>query len=265
MKLFYREFGNGPFLIILHGLFGSSDNWVSIAKKLSDTFTVILPDQRNHGNSPHSEIHNYSAMRDDLHELTETLSIDKFYLAGHSMGGKTAVSFALKWPEMLNGLLVADISPFRVEDEDRIEFKQHEKILKAMLALDLSKISSREQAIEALREYDLPEYTIGFILKNLQRNGRNNFTWKINAAALLSNMNNIMKGVDRDSAFSNQVTGFPVIFLKGEKSSYLPEEDYDDIRKMFPAAEFIEIKNAGHWVHSDNPEAVINSFRMIMY
>jgi pimeloyl-ACP methyl ester carboxylesterase len=264
MKLFYREFGSGPYLIILHGLFGSSDNWVSIAKNLADTFTVILPDQRNHGNSPHSDIHTYAAMRDDVHELVRDLSIDRFFLAGHSMGGKAAVAFALKWPEMLNGLIVADISPFKVEDKDRTEFRQHEKILKAMLTLDLSKISSREQAVEALREYDLPEYTIGFVLKNLQRTGRNSFAWKINAAALLSNMDNILKGVDRSSVLSNQVTGFPVIFLKGEKSNYLPEEDYEDIRKMFPAAEFIEIKNAGHWVHSDNPQEVTNSLKMLI-
>lgn len=264
MKLYYREFGSGPYLIILHGLFGSSDNWVSIAKKLSDTYTVILPDQRNHGNSPHSDIHTYDAMRDDLHELTESLSIDKFFLAGHSMGGKTAVSFAMKWPELLNGLLVADISPFRVEDKERTEYNQHKKILEAMMTLDLSKVSSREQAVEALHEYDLPDYTIGFVLKNLHRTGRNSFTWKINAAALLSNMDNILKGVDRSSVFSNQVAGFPVIFLKGEKSGYLPEEDYEDIRKMFPAAEFVEIKNAGHWVHSDNPDQVIQSLRMLI-
>jgi pimeloyl-ACP methyl ester carboxylesterase len=265
MKLFYREFGNGPYLIILHGLFGSSDNWVSIAKKLSDSYTVILPDQRNHGNSPHSDIHTYESMRDDLYELTETLSIDKFFLAGHSMGGKTAVAFALKWPEMLNGLLIADISPFRVEDKDRTEFNVHEKILKAMLTLDLSKISKREEAVEALRQYDLPEYTIGFILKNLQRTGKKSFLWKINPTALLSNMDNILKGVERSSVFSNQVTGFPVIFLKGEKSTYLSQEDFNDIRKMFPAAEFTEIKNAGHWVHSDNPEEVIRNLRKLSY
>src|SRR5512133_2376601 len=112
MKLFCRKYGNGPPLIILHGLFGSSDNWVTIAKNLSDSFTVYLPDQRNHGQSPHSDVHDYDSMRDDLFELVNDLSLKKFFLAGHSMGGKTAISFALKWPEMLNGLLIADISPF---------------------------------------------------------------------------------------------------------------------------------------------------------
>ena len=116
MKLFYRKFGDGPPLIILHGLYGSSDNWVSIAKKLGDSFTVYLPDQRNHGQSPHSDIHDYDSMRDDLFELVTELRLKKFFLAGHSMGGKTAMAFAVKWPEMINGLLIADISPFTNEN-----------------------------------------------------------------------------------------------------------------------------------------------------
>src|SRR5674536_156004 len=112
MKLFYRKYGNGPPLIILHGLYGSSDNWITIAKSLSDSFTVYLPDQRNHGRSPHSPIHDYDSMRDDLFELANDLKLKKFFLAGHSMGGKTAISFAIKWPEMLDGLFIADISTF---------------------------------------------------------------------------------------------------------------------------------------------------------
>ncbi len=115
MKLFYRKYGNGPPLIILHGLFGSSDNWVTIAKSLSEVFTVYLPDQRNHGLSPHSDIHDYESMSQDLSELAKDLSLKKFFLAGHSMGGKTAIAFAMSWPEMLNGLLIADISPFTAD------------------------------------------------------------------------------------------------------------------------------------------------------
>src|SRR5512138_128346 len=104
MELFYRKYGTGPPLFILHGLFGSSDNWVTIARKLSGYFTVYLPDQRNHGQSPHSDIHNYDSMSRDLFELTEKLEINKLFLAGHSMGGKVAVNFALKWPEKINSL-----------------------------------------------------------------------------------------------------------------------------------------------------------------
>lgn len=263
MKLFYRKYGKGPLLFILHGLFGSSDNWVTIAKNLSDTFTVILPDQRNHGRSPHSDIHDYDLMRDDLYELASDLSADKFFLAGHSMGGKTAISFALKWPEMLNGLLVADISPFKGDDPSGSEYYHHLGILEAMMSLDLSSIKTRQDVDEALKKKGLPDNVRSFVLKNLERIHGNAFGWKLNAPALLNNLDKIMKPVSRDMAFSYQVTGFPVIFLKGEKSEYLPQEDYADIRKIFPAAEFVEIKNAGHWIHADNPEEVIKNIRKL--
>lgn len=264
MKLFYRKYGSGPPLFILHGLFGSSDNWMTIAKKLSDTFTVYLPDQRNHGRSPHSEIHDYESMRDDLRELLTELSIDKLFLAGHSMGGKTAISFALRWPEMLNGLLVADISPFRDGVKDNPEYELHSSILNSIQSLDLSKISSRAEAEEHLTRSGLPVSVRGFILKNLQRIGGNKFEWKINASALLSNLDKIMKGIDRKDAFSQQVTGFPVIFLKGSDSGYLPSEDYNDILKIFPAAEFVIIEKAGHWLHADNPEEVERNIRRLI-
>lgn len=264
MKLFYRKYGSGPPLFILHGLFGSSDNWSTIAKKLADTFTVYLPDLRNHGQSPHSDIHNYDSMRDDLYELVSGLSIEKFLLAGHSMGGKVAISFALRWPEMLNGLLVADISPFKDGNADRSEYKYYAGILNTMLSLDLRAISSRSEVETALKKTPLPEYITGFILKNLRRTDGNNFEWKINAPSLLNNLNNIMRGIDRENVFSSQVTGFPVVFLKGKNSDYLPQVDYDDILKIFPAAEFVEIENAGHWVHSDNPDEVEKNIRKML-
>lgn len=264
MKLFYRKYGEGPVLVILHGLFGSSDNWVTIAKNLSDTFTVILPDQRNHGKSPHSDIHDYESMRDDLFELVSDLGVEKFFLAGHSMGGKTAISFALKWPEMLNGLLVADISPFKGDDVARTEYYHHLRILKAMMDLDLKSLKTRQEAESALEKAGLPAYIRGFALKNLERTQGNRFIWKLNAPSLLNNLEKIMKPVSRDDAFSYRVTGFPVIFIKGGKSEYLPEADYSDIKKIFPAAEFFEIKDAGHWVHADNPGEVVMYIRKLL-
>ena len=135
MKLFYRKLGNGPPLFILHGLYGSSDNWITIAKSLSKKFTVYIPDQRNHGKSDHSDIHDYDSMRDDLFELVSYLKISKFFLVGHSMGGKCAISFALKWPEMIYGLLVADISPFINENSNPGAYNQHLKILRTILSL----------------------------------------------------------------------------------------------------------------------------------
>ncbi len=264
MKLFYRKYGNGTPLIILHGLYGSSDNWATIAKSLGDTFTVYLPDLRNHGKSPHSDIHDYDSMRDDIYELATDLKLNKFFLAGHSMGGKTAIAFALKWPEMISGLLIADISPFVNENLSHSAYTEHTSILKAMLSTDLSRISSRVEADSILKEKIPSENTRGFVLKNLQRNSDNSFEWKINAAVLLKNLDKIMEGIDRGSVFSNQIAGFPVIFLKGSDSDYIPQGDYEDIKKVFPAAEFVEVPNAGHWIHSDRPDEVIKSLKRLL-
>lgn len=264
MKLYNRKYGDGPVLVILHGLFGSGDNWTSIAKQLSDTFTVILPDQRNHGHSGHSDIHDYESMRNDLHELVKDLDVGRFFLAGHSMGGKTAMAFAVKWPEMLEGLLVADISPFRDADTVGSEHSYHARILNAILSLDLSAVSTREEADAELEKEGFPLVIRGFILKNLRRVSGNRFEWKINAHALLKNLGNIMKPMDRQAVFSQRVSGFPVLFLRGTESDYLPKSDYPEILNIFPAAEFIEIPGAGHWLHADNPDEVIRCFRKLI-
>lgn len=264
MKLFCRKYGNGPPLIILHGLFGSSDNWVTIAKNLSDSFTVYLPDQRNHGQSPHSDVHDYDSMRDDLFELVNDLSLKKFFLAGHSMGGKTAISFALKWPEMLNGLLIADISPFVNKSIGQSVFTEHQIILNAILSTDLKKITTRSQADNILNEKIHSEKIRGLILKNLERESDNKFGWKINAQSLLDNLEKIMDGVERRAILAQQITGFPVIFLKGGDSDYIPSDDLKDIQKIFPAAEMIEIPGAGHWIQVDKPDEVVKYIKKML-
>jgi pimeloyl-ACP methyl ester carboxylesterase len=203
-------------------------------------------------------------MRDDLFELAGDLKLNKFFLAGHSMGGKTAISFALKWPEMINGLLVADISPFINENIKHSAYNQHLTILKAMLSIDLSRISTRVEAESILLEEIPSEKVRGFILKNLKRTTGNNFTWKINASSLLNNLEKIMEGIDRRAGVSQQITGFPVIFLKGEDSDYLPSSDFSDIQNVFPAAEFIIVANASHWIHSDRPDEVVKNLKKLL-
>lgn len=264
MKLFFRKYGNGPPLVILHGLYGSSDNWVTIARSLSDSFTVYLPDQRNHGQSHHSEIHDYDSMRDDLFELANDLSLGRFFLAGHSMGGKTAISFALKWPEKLNGLLIVDISPFTNESTRNSVYLQHCTILNAILSTDLRKVSTRREAEEALI-IKIPSQKIReLILKNLQRTDENTFTWKLNASSLLKNLDRIMEGIELRTDYTQQISGFPVIFLKGGDSDYISPGDFLDIRKVFPAAEIVEIPGAGHWIHADKPDEVIRNLKKLL-
>jgi esterase len=260
MKLFFRKYGTGPPLIILHGLYGSSDNWVTIAKRLSENFTVYLPDQRNHGQSPHSEIHDYGSMSMDLLDLTREIKINKFFLAGHSMGGKVAINFAMKWPEKINSLIVIDISPFLASRREGKFYDEHRHILESVLSIDLSKIASRTEAEISLASRIESERTRSFIMKNLQRRGENKFGWKMNVTSLSDNLGNIFDGLPRPDKETESVTGFPVTFIKGEDSEYLPMAELSAIKKLFPAAEMITVKNAGHWVHAEKPEAIIDIF-----
>jgi esterase len=264
MRLFYRKYGFGPPLIILHGLFGSSDNWVSIAKSISDKFTIILPDLRNHGQSPHNQVHDYDSMRDDLYELVNEMKLGKFFLAGHSMGGKIAVNFAFSWPERLYGLLVADISPLVHTRSDTEDIDQHRQILNFMLSTDISTLRSRSEIESLLSRRIKSEKIRDLILKNLMREQDNSFSWKINAFAIFKNLDKIMEGIEPGEAGSSQITGFPVFFLKGENSAYLPESDFVDIQKVFPGADLIVIPRAGHWIHADNPEMVRKCFLRLL-
>jgi pimeloyl-ACP methyl ester carboxylesterase len=203
-------------------------------------------------------------MRDDLFELVSDSGLKKFFLAGHSMGGKTAISFALKWPEMLNGLLVADISPFTTENTQNSIHSQHSTILNAVLSIDLQKVNTRED-VESQLSTNIPsEKERGLILKNLERTTENTFAWKFNPQSLSKNLKKIMVGVERPSDFNSQITGFPIIFLKGGDSEYIPTNDYKDILKVFPAAEIIEIPGAGHWIQVDKPDEVVKYMRKLL-
>jgi len=260
MKLFFRKYGSGPPLIILHGLYGSSDNWVSMANSISDRFTVYLPDQRNHGQSPHSDIHNYGSMKKDLYELAEDLGISRFFLAGHSMGGRTAMAFAMSWPEKLYGLIIGDITPLSSDEKFSEAYSAHNQILDSVLSVDLEGIKSRDEINAALSHTIGSESIRGFIMKNLRRLQGERFTWKFNVPVLKSNLEEIIRGIEPGKYDFREVSGFPVIFLRGENSGYIIPDDYPGIRKFFPGAEFDMIPGAGHWIHADNPEAVRNSF-----
>jgi pimeloyl-ACP methyl ester carboxylesterase len=180
------------------------------------------------------------------------LDLKKFFLAGHSMGGKTAMKFAMKWPEMIQGLMIADISPFGNRKNNAQIYNEHYEILQSISDTDISKAVSRTDVDKLLAERISSGKVRNLILKNLQRDENKMFVWKLNAMALLNNLDKILEGLP----FTQQITGFPVIFLKGENSEYISKEDYNSITRLFPAAEIRVIKNAGHWLHADNPEAI---------
>jgi len=267
MELFFRTYGKaGPPLVIVHGLYGSSDNWVSIARELADRFEVFVVDQRNHGQSPHSEVHDYPSMREDLREFMDRQGIPKAVLIGHSMGGKTVMSFAEAWPERVQALVSVDIAPksYRNLALASRTAANHSNMIEAMLKLDLSKVHSREDADRALATSIGSERVRSFLLKNLRRNGES-FTWRINLEAFEANMDKIFEGMDRETlAARGGITGFPALFISGGNSEYIRTLDHAFIRDIFPAAEIVTIPGTGHWVHAEQPALLVKTLRYFL-
>lgn len=243
MTLNYKTFGEGFPLVILHGLLGSLDNWLSIAKQFSAHFSVYVIDFRNHGKSPHSSEFSYKILVDDLCVFFQQHSIVKAHLLGHSMGGKAAMEFAMLHPEKVERLVVADVAPVQYED-------RHSHIFKALLAINLREVKSREtvemQLRNNLKQED--ESTIQFLMKGLYRNEENNFAWRFNVEALWQAYQNVADGVGGHPFLGK------TLFIKGQKSNYINAENYAVIQELFPNNELEEIAGAGHWVHADAPK-----------
>jgi esterase len=242
MKLFYREIGSGgQNIIILHGLFGSSDNWLTQSKMLSDRFHIYLPDQRNHGQSPHSDEFNYKILAEDLNDFIQDNAIQHPVLIGHSMGGKAAMNLAIMHPEAVNRLIVVDIAP-------KAYPVQHEKILEGLLSIPVDGIESRNEADEKLSSYVSEMAVRQFLLKNLQRKiGGNGFTWKMNLPVLAKSISAISDPLEDGKQFDK-----PVLFIRGKRSDYILDDDMDSIQSFFPKARLITL-DTGHWVQAERP------------
>ena len=254
MKLFYRHFGEGQPLIILHGIFGISDNWVTLGKRLAAKFSVYIPDLRNHGQSPHSSTFNYIAMADDLMEFIEDHQLKNPMIIGHSMGGKVAMTFTLEHPEMVSKLVIVDISPRKYPGRN-----VHFDMIAAMMAVDFDTVSTRDE-VEAILEQSIPDRRIRlFVMKNLYRKTRNTFDWRLNLKAISANMDYVFDGIDTPV----QYTG-PTLFIKGGNSDYISGEDFPLIYKNFPTANIRTIAGASHWVHADSPNELCRLFSMFL-
>jgi hypothetical protein len=226
----------------LHGLFGSSDNWHTIAQRLAETFQVFALDQRNHGQSPHQAEMNYAVMATDVAEFMASQQIASAVVIGHSMGGKTAMQLALQLPERVEKLVVSDIAP-------RAYPPQHEKIFAALLALDLAQFQTRPQIEDALAA-DIPNLVLRrFLLKNLGRSATREFFWKINLRGLAENYGEIRAPITLNASFAK-----PTLFIRGGESKYVNHEDEAHIGELFPLAQIQTILGASHWVHADQPE-----------
>ena len=255
MRLHFKESGRGPAVILLHGLFGSSDNWHYLALKLADSFHVLALDQRNHGQSPHSDEMDYQLMAADVNKLMDARGLASALVIGHSMGGKTAMQLALQFPERVEKLVVADMAP-------RPYAPAHEQIFAAQLALDLKACSTRQEIEDALAPA-IPNLVLRrFLLKNLGRDAAGQFFWKINLRGLADNYGKLREAIAAPVPFTK-----PTLFVRGERSDYIRPEDEPLIRQLFPRSEIQTVADASHWVHADKPEEfgrlVLNFLRLV--
>ncbi|MBN1414395.1 MAG: alpha/beta fold hydrolase [Bacteroidales bacterium] len=254
MELFYRKLGKGKPLVVLHGLYGSSDNWYTLGKQLAQEREVYLVDLRNHGRSPHHPEHSYGAMRDDLHEFLVQHSLFKPVLMGHSMGGRVAMFFASMHPKLIEKLIVTDISPCSYNTEDHLsEIQQHKTIIQALRSIDISHLSARSDADIQLAKTIKSSVIRQFLLKNLKAEGHKNFRWCLNLPALEKNLQEILLGIDIIGRPSESQMDFPALFIRGQLSGYIKEKDMDCIHHFFKNATIITISNASHWVHAEEP------------
>ena len=243
MNLFFKKIGEGKPLFILHGLFGLSDNWSTLSKEYADKgFSVFTIDLRNHGRSGHSDVFTYEAMANDLDELMQAQSISSINLIGHSMGGKVGMQFALMFPEKLNKLIVVDISL-------KYYPPHHESVLAALHLVQLTEQLTRKEAENTLRRSLNDEGTIQFLLKNLYWETDTKLNWRFGLKEIENNIEQIGAALT-----GTQKIDVETLFLRGERSGYISDEDIQLINARFSKVEIITIPDSGHWVHAENPK-----------
>lgn len=244
--------GKGQPFIILHGFLGMGDNWRTLGLQWSEVgYEIHLVDLRNHGRSFHSDEFSYHVMAQDLEEYIKFHKLEEVVLLGHSMGGKVAMEFAVRFPDRVSKLIIADIGP-------KAYPPHHQDILKALSSLDFSKIKSRTEADDILSEYIKDESTRLFLLKNLYRTPTKEFGLRLNLPVLVSKIEEVGSALSADAIYKGDT-----LFLSGEKSGYIVPMDELLIKKHFPKATIEVVPKAGHWLHADNPEMffeLCNSF-----
>jgi pimeloyl-ACP methyl ester carboxylesterase len=250
MQLNFKKVGEGDPLVILHGLFGSLDNWQSLAKKLGENFEVFIVDARNHGKSPHSDEFTYDIMANDLYEFLLHNNIVNPIILGHSMGGKTAMHFAMNYPNQLAKLIVVDIAP-------KAYPVHHSVILKSMLSLDFGTINTRKNADEFLSKTITDFSMRQFLLKNIYWINETTLAWRFNLPVINRDIELMGEKLNNINTFEK-----PTLFIRGIQSDYILESDTNSIKNIFSNA-IIKSMDNGHWLHAENPNGflqIVNSF-----
>ncbi|HSV61244.1 MAG TPA: alpha/beta fold hydrolase [Variovorax sp.] len=246
IKLAFEVLGSGPPVVILHGLFGAGRNWTQVAQALAEDHRVYLLDARNHGASPWAESMSYAEMADDVLALIEREHLQRPFVIGHSMGGKTAMALALSHPQAIAGIAVIDIAPESYTD-------QFSSYVSAMRSLDVAGAASRREIRQALANSLCAEAPVDFLMQNLRRE-RDRFDWRINLLATGLCMRELCGFPEtlRKARYEG-----PALFISGVESDYVQPASLPGIRALFPCAEFERIADAGHWVHADQPGALL--------
>ena len=241
--LYSKIEGEGKPLLIIHGYLGMSDNWKTLATQfVSEGFQTHALDLRNHGRSFHSDDFTYEAMVQDVLEYCQENNLDKVSIIGHSMGGKVAMFFASKYPEMIDKLIIADIGP-------KYYRPHHQDIMAGLNAVDFSKKPERSEVEELLKPHISDFGTRQFLMKSLYWVEPGQLGFRFNLPVFNENIDNIGEALPDDVLFEK-----PTLFLRGANSNYIKDEDFDMIKKHFPNSEIKTIANAGHWLHAENPK-----------
>ncbi len=245
MQLHFKQLGHGEPLVLLHGLFGSGDNWFGVAPKLAENFHVFIPDLRNHGHSPHHAEMDYPLMAADVEKFFAAQKIESAHVIGHSMGGKVAMQFALDFPARVKRLVVVDMAP-------RAYKRAHDHIFEVLLAVDLKSFQTRAE-IEVVLEPGIPSLNLRrFLLKNLGRDEQGKFFWKMNLRGVAENYSRLGEVLSPPNHFEK-----PALFIRGGKSDYIGAVDELEIQRLFPVSQIQTIAVASHWVHADAPEEFV--------
>ena len=251
--LYSKIEGSGKPLLILHGFLGMSDNWKSLGVQFaSDGFQVHLLDLRNHGRSFHSDEFSYELMVQDVYDYCKTNNLEKINIIGHSMGGKTAMLFAVTYPEMIEKLIVADIGP-------KFYPQHHQTILEGLNAVDFSKKPSRNEVEEIVSNYITDFGTRQFLLKSLYWQEPGQLAFRFNLAVFNKKIEEIGKPLLENSVFSK-----PTLFIRGGNSNYILDTDFVNIKQHFPNSKIETISNTGHWLHAENPEVFYKMTRSFL-
>lgn len=259
VELNHQIVGEGKPVILLHGLFGSLDNLGVVARGLQDGWQVHSLDQRNHGKSPHADTMSYPEMADDLLAYMDKQGLEQATILGHSMGGKVAMQAALKAPDRVTGIIVADISPVTYKP-------RHDAVLEGLKAVDTTTLSSRQDADRTLSEYVEEPGVRQFLLKNLMAipaqekdNSGARYRWRLNLPVIDRSYTDLSAAPEGDGPYMG-----PVLFIKGADSPYIQTKHRDTITRLFPNADLQVIEGAGHLLHAEKPEAFVKVCRRFL-